>query len=73
MNKQMNVKEAAEYIGIDSSHVRRLIKSGKLEAKKNILPIGGYYYTVSKNEADKCITEYNRGSKIGRPRGYKIV
>lgn len=64
----MTPKEAATVINCGVAHVRSLVRSGKLRAKKLPIEGGGYYYEIN----SKDVAAYaNRPVTRGRPRGKK--
>lgn len=63
----MNVKEAAKVIGCDASHVRRMIRGGRLAATAYELPNGQCMYQISKPAARQA-AERRKHERRGRPR-----
>lgn len=61
----MTPKQAAQLIGISSTQVRYLIRRKKLRASKIKYP-GGYYYSISRREAERYRDTKQNG---GWPRG----
>ena len=67
----MTPKQAAAIIGVDTHHVRYLIRSGKLIAKRvndDTRP-AGYIYDITHREAERW---RDMEQKTGRPRGGRI-
>ena len=62
----MNVREAAELIGIHPSHLRRLIRAGQVAHTEHFLPDGRKLYTVTRTEAERV---RDNPPAVGRPRG----
>ena len=59
MIKRITSQEAADILGVDDSHVRRLCIQGKLKAKN----VGGRVWLIS----EKSVLEYKAGNSY-RPR-----
>jgi len=64
----MTPSQAAKVIGCCASHVRTLIRNGKLQAKKiaALYDPTGYYYEVSITEAKRY---RDKPQTVGFPRG----
>ena len=67
----MTTAQAAEYLGVNDSRVRQLVRSGALSARKDETPRGVIYW-LSKSELDSykqraVATNVEKRGKRGRP------
>lgn len=63
----MTTREAAAVIGCDESHVRRMIRSGRLAAYVYQLPNGRVVYDIPPSEAARARSIRQKETR-GRPR-----
>ena len=67
---KLTPKQAAQHIGCDNSHIRRMIRAGKLKATKFVDVAAGYFrYEIAYEDAEAERRRYQVGNKQGRPRG----
>ena len=66
----MTPRQAAEILGCDPSHVRWLIREGRLEADRRELETGQYIYSIREDEVEREKERYRSQERgLGRPRG----
>lgn len=63
----LTTKEAALVIGCDESHVRRMIRGGRLAATAHRLPNGSVMYTIHPATA-RSASRRRKAERRGRPR-----
>ncbi len=66
----MTTSQAAKVIGCSTSQVGRLIRAGKLQARKLPGPfvVGTYYYDIAPSEARRYAKTKTGGWPRGQPR-----
>lgn len=64
----MTTAQAAKIIGCSTSQVGRLIRAGKLQARKMPTPHGTHYYEIELGEARRYAKTRPGGWPRGQPR-----
>lgn len=63
----MNTKQAAKVIGVDASHLRRMVRNGRIPATIHELPDGRRCYSFERKHVRRAATAH-RYERRGRPR-----